>query len=87
MVTFVPGKEPLHRVGHDVRGRVADDVEPVRVGRADDLELRVGGDRRHQVVDAPSARTAMTSLARRPSCASRSRGVKNAWLSGMGNGR
>ena len=48
------GEKPLHRVGHDVRGRVANDVEPRWIGLADDLERRVGCDRRHQV-DGPIA--------------------------------
>ena len=47
------GKELLHRVRHDVGGGVADDVETVFVGRAHDLEGRVGVDHRVDVDDVP----------------------------------
>ena len=49
------GEEPLHGVGHDVRGRVADDGEPVGVRRADGRELRGRRlDRRVKVDRAPA---------------------------------
>ena len=50
------GVEPPHRLGEQVRGRVAEDVERVGVGlvaRGQDLDRLAVGERRAQVAHAP----------------------------------
>ena len=46
-----PGEEPLDGVGHDVRRRMADHREPIRIRLADGLELGARVDRGHQIDD------------------------------------
>ncbi len=45
------GEEPLHRVRHDVRRRVADHVERLRLRRTNRHELLTGVDRSMEVYE------------------------------------
>ena len=45
------GIQLLHRLGHDVRGIVADQLERVRIVAGDDGDPGVGVDHRRQVLD------------------------------------
>jgi hypothetical protein len=46
-------KQPLHGVGHHMRGRVANDRECVLVAAANRTDLELGAERRMQVDNAP----------------------------------